>query len=95
MNRERSPDAPKSHFSDRLTIDHPGVLEGRTTFDDNVTIWLRATALLSDLSTTVAHEVAHIAIRAGRGPAMSPSERDHQEGLAEAYGCRYRQRDSL
>ncbi len=33
-----------SHFSDRLTIDHPGVLEGRTTFDDNVIVWLRASA---------------------------------------------------
>ena len=84
-----------SHFSDRLTTDHPAaVLEGRTDHDQNV-VWLRATAPLSDLSTTVAHEVAHIAIRAGRGPAMSPSERDHQEALAEAYGCRYRQRDSL
>lgn len=84
-----------SHFSDRLTIDHPGVLEGRTTFGDNVIVWIRASAPLASLPVTVAHEAAHVALRRLRGPAGSPSEQAHQEAAADAYGQRYSLEDHL
>ncbi len=81
------------HFSDVLSADLPGTLEGRTDHVANV-VWLRSTASMSELPVTVAHEAAHVALRRLRGPAGSPSEQAHQERMAEVYAQRYRQEES-
>ncbi len=76
------------HFSEIIEADGPGTLEGRTLVGENV-VWLRATAPLESLPVTVAHEVAHHVIHMQRGGGWTPTERAHQEGLADRYGRTY------
>jgi len=82
-----------SHFSDGWTIDEPGVLEGRTTFDGDTIVWLRAGAALSEMRITAVHEAAHIAIRAEPGPAWSVPDWRRQEHMAEAYAAAFDYRE--
>jgi len=82
------------HLSEIIEADGPGTLEGRTLVGENV-VWLRATASLASLPVTVAHELAHVVIGRQRGGGWTPTERAHQEALADAYGQRYSLEDHL
>ena len=73
------------HIGERLTVDGPGELLGRTIRGQNIVL-VQVTTDLASLAETVAHEVAHLVIGRQRGGGWTPRERAYQEAAADNYG---------